>query len=97
MSRLDEQERKRTEAAGCRPRGRVCSREGAQERPDLPAGFKSSYDEKRENVGKKGQYITLPLSRVPCPKGWKGKVVSVKHFTYSLQKSEKGIKMEKNS
>ena len=89
MSRLDEQERKRTEAAGCRPRGRVCSREGGQERPDLPAGFKSSYDEKRENVGKKGQYITLPLSRVPCPKGWKGKVVSVKHFTYSLQKSEK--------
>ena len=53
MSRLDEQERKRTEAAGCRPRGRACSCEGGQERPDLRADSRDPTMRRRKMLGRK--------------------------------------------
>lgn len=47
----------------------MCSCEGGQERPGLwGVGFESSYDEKRENVGKKGQYITFTSKLSSLPK-----------------------------
>lgn len=75
--------------------GRVCSCEGGQEQADLRGDSRAPTMRSGKMLGRKDSVLPSPLSRVPFPHGWKGKVVSIKHFTHSLQNFKKQLKWRK--